>query len=97
MAAADNADAAGSPPKGNEMKRRVIVVGGIAVVVAVAIWLLLVRVGHGGRSDYSGTVETREIQIGSKVGGRVTEVPVEEGMVVLDAVHRIQVLAGASR
>jgi HlyD family secretion protein len=27
-------------------------------------------------------VETREIQIGSKVGGRVTEVPVEEGQVV---------------
>ena len=31
---------------------------------------------------YSGTVETREIQIGSKIGGRVTQVPVEEGQAV---------------
>ena len=28
---------------------------------------------------FSGTVETREIQAGSKVGGRVVEVPIEEG------------------
>jgi HlyD family secretion protein len=32
--------------------------------------------------DYSGTVETREIQVGSKVGGRVTVVAVEEGQTV---------------
>jgi len=38
--------------------------------------------GRRGRNDYSGTVETREIQIGSKVGGRVTAVGVEEGQVV---------------
>ncbi len=30
----------------------------------------------------SGTVETREIQIGSKIGGRVIAVPVEEGQIV---------------
>jgi len=35
-----------------------------------------------GRYEYSGTVETREIQIGSKVGGRVIAVPVEEGQVI---------------
>lgn len=37
---------------------------------------------HEVQTEYSGTVETREIQIGSKVGGRVTAVPVEEGQVV---------------
>jgi multidrug resistance efflux pump len=31
---------------------------------------------------YSGTIETREIEIGSKVGGRVIAVPVEEGQAV---------------
>jgi ABC-2 type transport system ATP-binding protein len=31
---------------------------------------------------YSGTVETREIEVGSKVGGRVTSVSVEEGQQV---------------
>ena len=34
------------------------------------------------RAEYSGTVETREIQAGSKVGGRVTEVLAEEGQTV---------------
>jgi multidrug resistance efflux pump len=33
-------------------------------------------------AQYSGTVETREIQVGSKVGGRVTEVLIEEGQQV---------------
>jgi multidrug resistance efflux pump len=43
-----------------------------------------------GRSDresellYSGTVETREIRVGSKVGGRVLEVLVEEGQEVAE-------------
>jgi multidrug resistance efflux pump len=32
--------------------------------------------------EYSGTIETREIQIGSKIGGRVTDVFVEEGQLV---------------
>ena len=64
------------------MKRRIIAGGAIAVVVIAGIWLALAWAGRRGRSDYSGTVETREIQIGSKVGGRVTEVPVEEGQTV---------------
>jgi multidrug resistance efflux pump len=37
---------------------------------------------HSRRYEYSGTVETREIQLGSKIGGRVTEVLVEEGQIV---------------
>jgi multidrug resistance efflux pump len=64
------------------MKRRLIVAGGVAVVVTAVIWLGYLWVGWRARNDYTGTVETREIQIGSKVGGRVTEVPVEEGQMV---------------
>jgi HlyD family secretion protein len=50
-----------------------------APAIALIAWYMLAR--HP-RYEYSGTIETREIQIGSKVGGRVTEVPVEEGQQV---------------
>jgi multidrug resistance efflux pump len=64
------------------MKRRVIIVGVIAAILMAAIWLVFAWQGHRSRFDYSGTVETREIQIGSKIGGRVTTVAVEEGQIV---------------
>jgi HlyD family secretion protein len=64
------------------MKRRLLMMGGGAAVLALGIWLATAWAASRGRNDYSGTVETREIQIGSKVGGRVTEVGVEEGQVV---------------
>ena len=64
------------------MKRRRLMIGAGVAVLAVAIWLLAAWTARRGRNDYSGTVETREIQIGSKVGGRVTDVGVEEGQVV---------------
>ncbi len=64
------------------MKRRLIVAGGAGLVMALGIWLIAAWRAGRGRNDYSGTVETREIQVGSKVGGRVTEVGVEEGQVV---------------
>jgi HlyD family secretion protein len=64
------------------MKRRLIIIGAGVAVVGVAIWLVAAWAAGRGRNDYSGTVETREIQIGSKVGGRVTEVGVEEGQIV---------------
>jgi multidrug resistance efflux pump len=64
------------------MKRRLIMAGSVAVVVAAVIWLGYLWAGWRARNDYTGTVETREIQIGSKVGGRVIEVPVEEGQMV---------------
>src|SRR5580704_15262074 len=66
----------------NGMKRRLMVAGAGVVVLAAAIWVIAAWVGSRGRNDYSGTVETREIQIGSKVGGRVIEVGVEEGELV---------------
>ena len=64
------------------MKRRVIV-GVVAALVLVIVGVLVYS--YAKRRDmfvYSGTVETREIQIGSKVGGRVTAVGVEEGQEV---------------
>lgn len=64
------------------MKRRLIIAGIISTVVITAIWLVFAWVGRSARYEYTGTVETREIQIGSKVGGRVTEVPVEEGQLI---------------
>lgn len=64
------------------MRRRIaIAVAGAAFVVAV-VWAVSAWVAHRDKFEYSGTVETREIQIGSKVGGRVTEVGVEEGQAV---------------
>ena len=64
------------------MKRRVIIVGSTLAILALIIWSVSAWIAHRHRFDYSGTVETREIQIGSKVGGRVIEVPVEEGQIV---------------
>ena len=64
------------------MKRRIIIGGVIAAVFVVAIWAVLTWVSSHGRYDYSGTVETREIQIGSRIGGRVTAVHIEEGQIV---------------
>ena len=61
--------------------RRLIVAGAIAVAV-IAVVAIVLAVGDSGKYEYSGTVETREIQIGSKVGGRVTSVGVEEGQFV---------------
>lgn len=63
------------------MKRNAVMAGGVVVLAvagAVAYWLLR----EPKTLVYSGTVETREIEVGSKVGGRVTEVGVEEGQVV---------------
>ena len=63
--------------------KRTVIVGVIAAVVLVVAGWLLHSCGAGKDSlVYSGTVETREIQIGSKIGGRVTVVAVEEGQVV---------------
>jgi Multidrug resistance efflux pump len=62
------------------MKRRVMVGVAALGVLVVAGWLI-----HSSSKKslvYSGTVETREIQIGSKIGGRVIQVPVEEGEAV---------------
>jgi len=64
------------------MKKRLIGISAGVVVVLVLAWILFANLNHRGGLTYSGTVETREIQVGSKVGGRVTDVPVEEGQTV---------------
>jgi HlyD family secretion protein len=63
------------------MKRNVLV-GAAVVILAVAGALAYYFTHRTTPLIYSGTVETREIQVGSKVGGRVTEVAVEEGQMV---------------
>jgi HlyD family secretion protein len=61
------------------MKRRIIVVAAVAVILIAALWIILAIRARRAAAEFSGTIETREIQIGSKVGGRVTSVLVEEG------------------
>jgi len=64
------------------MKMRLIGIGvSVAILIAVG-WAVFAYLGPRGGLQFSGTVETREIQIGSKVGGRVIAVPVEEGQQV---------------
>lgn len=64
------------------MKRRILIAGAAVGLLIAVIWAVSAYLAHRSRYEYSGTVETREIQIGSKVGGRVTEVPVEEGQLI---------------
>ena len=61
------------------MQRKRILLVIIAVIVALAAILAYVLSHRATPLAYSGTIETREIQIGSKIGGRVTAVLVEEG------------------
>ena len=64
------------------MKRRILIAGAAAALLIAVIWGVFAWMAHRSRFDYSGTVETREIQIGSRIGGRVTAVHVEEGQMV---------------
>ena len=63
------------------MRRRIVAGAGAALFISV-VWAASAWIAHRNRYEYSGTIETREIQIGSKIGGRVIEVPVEEGQAV---------------
>ena len=62
------------------MNRKAIrIVAAVVILVVAAALVFHFLAGRKQSLDYSGTVETREIQVGSKVGGRVTSVSVEEG------------------
>jgi multidrug resistance efflux pump len=61
--------------------RKFLVVGAV-VVICLAIVVVALSRNRSTTPQYAGTVETREIQVGSKIGGRVTEVTVEEGQIV---------------
>ena len=64
------------------MKQRIIRIAVVAVAIIAVVWIALAIQAHLAAGVYSGTVETREIEIGSKIGGRVTQVAVEEGQQV---------------
>lgn len=65
------------------MKRRAIAIGvGVLLLLLLLLWLAHTVIAGRGKNDYSGTIETREIHIGSRIGGRVTGVYVEEGQTV---------------
>ncbi len=54
---------------------------GVAVVAVAALVLTGCRWG-GARPDGSGTIECTQVDVAPLVGGRILELPVEEGMVV---------------
>jgi HlyD family secretion protein len=64
------------------MKRTTIIAAAALTLLLLAGWLIHSCAIAKNSLVYSGTIETREIQIGSKIGGRVTQVPVEEGQAV---------------
>lgn len=63
------------------MRRKRIILALIAIAL-IAAALLYFFTHRSSPLAYSGTIETREINIGSKIGGRVTNVFVEEGQQV---------------
>lgn len=62
------------------MKKAIAIVA-VAVAIAAAAWFLL-RARGPRQEPWSGVLESREIQVGSRVGGRVVEVLVQEGQTV---------------
>ncbi len=62
-----------------QRKRIIFALIAVAAILAALAYILTHRTPA---LAYSGTIETREINIGSKVGGRVTQVFVEEGQQV---------------
>lgn len=63
------------------MKKRVVVTAVAILVLGLVAWMLYAHL-RTRPLTFAGTVETREIQVGSKIGGRVVDVPAEEGQSV---------------
>jgi len=64
------------------MKRRIVLLAVLVLVAAAAFWAFKLR----KRDDdlvLSGSIEARDVQVGSLVGGRVTAVHVDEGASVI--------------
>jgi multidrug resistance efflux pump len=61
------------------MQRKRIILAIVAPILILAAILAYVLTHRSTPRAYSGTIETREIEIGSKIGGRVLAVSVEEG------------------
>ena len=61
------------------MQRKRIILAIVAPILILAAILAYVLTHRSTPLAYSGTIETREVEIGSKIGGRVLSVSVEEG------------------
>ena len=70
------------------MKRAVIIP--VVVILGAAAWFLLRNRSAGTQEAWSGVLESREIQVGSRVGGRVLEVLVQEGQMVEAGVELVR-------
>jgi multidrug resistance efflux pump len=64
--------------------RKVLLIGALALVIvgAAAVWKYMSGRAASDRLVLSGTIEADEINVGSKVGGRIAEVLVSEGQQV---------------
>jgi len=63
------------------MKRKIVVLVVLVIVAAGAFWAFKLR-KPDDRLVLSGSIEARDVQVGSLVGGRVTAVHVDEGAAV---------------
>jgi multidrug resistance efflux pump len=61
------------------MKAKLLIPAGLAVVVAAAILWAYPRWARPAPLVLSGTIEARDVQVGSLVGGRIQSVQVDEG------------------
>ncbi|MBI1896366.1 MAG: HlyD family efflux transporter periplasmic adaptor subunit [Acidobacteria bacterium] len=68
--------------EGGARARRAIPLGIVLVAAGIALAFWRSRDDAGDALVFAGAIETREIQAGSRVGGRVTEVLVQEGQMV---------------
>lgn len=68
----------------NRKLLRILLVAALIAAVAIGINCSGTSFGFGKKNEsvFSGTIETREVRVGSKVGGRVQTVLVEEGQEV---------------
>jgi multidrug resistance efflux pump len=64
--------------------RKTLILAGVAIAVvgAIASWKYLTSREPGDKLVFSGTIEADEIHIGSRVGGRIAAVLVQEGQFV---------------
>jgi len=58
-------------------RKRIVVLGVVLAAVGVAVWAGVFR--RAERLEGLGTIEAKNIRVGSKVGGRIEQVLVEEG------------------
>jgi HlyD family secretion protein len=75
-------------------RRTLLAVAGLLALIALAVWLLAQR--HHARS-VSGTIETDEVHVASRYGGRVEKLHVDEGDVLKAGQPIVELEAGELR